>query len=102
MTSDLLQKLSSFGKSGLLSVAMAGAGFAVHVAVAASEQTSKQQQMEAKLADHDAALKTLADGQTRMTGVLNNVAITIARVEGKVDVTNQKIDDDRSAARSRR
>lgn len=91
---DLIQKLGTIGKGGLLSVAMAGAGFLFHVAVASDKQ-------ETKLEQHDAQIQRLVEGQVAAHKDLNDVAVTIARVEGKLDVLNQKIDDDRSSANSR-
>jgi peptidoglycan hydrolase CwlO-like protein len=94
ISSELWQKLGSFGKGGALSIAMAGAGFLFHVAVASDT-------MDKKLQDHDTKIAQLIDGQQKINGTLSNIAVTIARVEGKIDVQNQKIDDDRSASRNR-
>lgn len=94
MIGDLWQKIGAVGKGSALSIVMAGAGFLVHVAVASDAQ-------EKKLAEHDTQIQHLLDGQQRTNGALNNVSVTIARVEGKIDVLNQKIDDDRSTASQR-
>lgn len=94
ISGDLLQKLSSLGKGSALSIAMAGAGFFFHVAVASNAQ-------EVKIVQHDAQIQKLIDGQIATTLELNKIFVALARVEGKQDVLNQKIDDDRSTSHQR-
>jgi hypothetical protein len=90
MTLDMLfQKLTPLVKSGGLSVAAAFVGFAFHQAVASNAA-------EHKLEEHDVQIQKLIAGQEATHEDLNKISITIARVEGKLGVIDQKIDDDRS------
>jgi hypothetical protein len=50
-----------------------------------------------RLETHDKQLQVLFEGQNRTHQALQDLNTTIVRVEGKIDVVNQKIDDDRDA-----
>jgi peptidoglycan hydrolase CwlO-like protein len=51
---------------------------------------------QTKLDEHTAQIQHLQQGQKETHEALNNVAVTLARVDGKIDVLSQKIDDDRA------
>lgn len=53
----------------------------------------------AQLQSHDAQIKALFSGQRETHEALQSLTTTVVRVEGKIDVVNQKIDDDRNARR---
>lgn len=50
------------------------------------------------LTEHTAQLNSLEEGQKDTREVLQLLSVTIAKMDGKLDVVNQKIDDDRRAA----
>jgi hypothetical protein len=89
MNGDLLQKILGLLKSGMLPTVAACVGFLFHQAVASNEQ-------QHELQDHTTQIQKLIQGQEATHTDLNGVSVTIARIEGKLDVLNQKIDDDRN------
>lgn len=52
-----------------------------------------------QLQNHDTQIKALFAGQKETHDALQSLNTTVVRVEGKIDVVNQKIDDDRNARR---
>jgi hypothetical protein len=55
-----------------------------------------------KLDEHTAQIQHLQTGQRETHDKLNDIGITILKVDGKLDVLNQKIDDDRANAKTAR
>jgi peptidoglycan hydrolase CwlO-like protein len=76
-------------RSVALSATMAIVGFVSHQMIASVGQ-------EKQLATHDQQIAKLFESQGEIHKSVEDLAIAVARVEGKLDVLNQKIDDDRS------
>lgn len=77
-------------RTGVISVTMAILGYAGHAAI----EVNKQGDI---LDAHTATIQELKKGQDETHHVLADLTTAVVRVEGKVDVVNQKIDDDREA-----
>lgn len=82
---------NSTTKSVGLSVLMAIAGYMFHA-------YGQLNQQELQIADNQQQIKELQLNQDTTKVAIDNVAISITRIEGKLDVLNQKIDDDRRNA----
>lgn len=54
------------------------------------------------LAAHGRQLDTLEQGQDKTQEALQGLSVAVAKIDGKLDVVNQKIDDDRRANRAAR
>lgn len=93
----MLKELMDSGilKNILLSGAMAAVGFVSHQMVS----SAKQEQI---LVQHDTQIQKLYEDKATTHKDMNDLTVTVTRVEGKIDVLNQKIDDDRLATNSRR
>ena len=77
-------------RTAAFSVVFAGLGYAGHTAYEVSSQATK-------IETHDAQIQKLFDGQHETHQALQDLNTVVVRVEGKLDVVNQKIDDDRSS-----
>jgi uncharacterized membrane protein len=80
-------------KGVILSLAMGAVGFGAHQIVDASSDKHT-------LDEHTQQIEKLFEIAKQNQLSLQDAAVAAARIEGKLDVINQKIDDDRSTARS--
>ena len=76
-------------RTAAISAVVATFGWAGHTALELRDHN-------AQLRIHDAQIRSLTDGQNATRDSIKDVGVAIARVEGKVDTVNQKIDDDRA------
>ena len=75
-------------KSLLLSVLVGAGGWTAHTLLESNGNAQV-------LAAHGKQLDALTAGQAKTDDALDGLAVTVARIDGKLDVVNQKIDDDR-------
>jgi hypothetical protein len=76
-------------KTAVVSVVMATCGWAGHTVLEMNAQSKV-------LDEHTVQIQKLFDGQAETHKSLQDVTTTLTRMEGKIDVVNQKVDDDRS------
>lgn len=77
-------------KSIAISVLVGTGGWAAHTLVGSAGNSQV-------LAMHGKQLDALTQGQQKTDDALDRLAITVTRIDGKLDTVNQKIDDDRAA-----
>jgi hypothetical protein len=83
---------SAVVKNIAISLLMGAVGFGSHQMI---ESVSQTKQLDTQTAQ----IQKLFEGQTATHTQVEDLGVALARMEGKLDVLNQKIDDDRSAAR---
>ena len=86
---------ASWLKSVTLSLVIGGLGWTAHTLLTSDGNARL-------LTEHTQQLEKLAAGQEKTADALQNMAVTITRIDGKLDTVNQKIDDDRRALRAER
>lgn len=79
-------------KGVALSLAMGAVGFGSHQVI---ESISQQHQLETQ----SGQIQKLFEGQASARTQSQELSVALARMEGKLDVLNTKIDDDRSKTR---
>lgn len=82
-------------KSLLLSALIGAGGWTAHTLISTEGNTQV-------LAEHSRQLEKLEQGQEQTRSTLSDLEVTMKGIDGKLDVVNQKIDDDRRAARAAR
>jgi peptidoglycan hydrolase CwlO-like protein len=83
---------NSVVKNIAISLVMGAIGFGTHQAV---ESVSQTHQLETQ----NTQIQKLFEGQSETHTQVQDLSVALARMEGKLDVLNQKIDDDRSKTR---
>lgn len=76
-------------KSVAVSILVGTGGWAAHTLVGAQANATV-------LAAHTQQLERLWQGQGQASAALQGLGVAITRIDGKLDVVNQKIDDDRA------
>lgn len=76
--------------AAVLAVITALAGWGLHALIAVNAAGTK-------LDEHTVQIQKLWEGQKETHETLSNVNVTLARIDGKIDTLNQKVDDDRAA-----
>jgi hypothetical protein len=79
-------------KSIAIGLVMSAVGFGSHQVI---ESVSQAHQLESQ----SAQIQKLFEGQSETHTQVQDLSVALARMEGKLDVLNQKIDDDRSKTR---
>lgn len=79
-------------KNIAISLAMGAVGFGSHQVI---ESVGQQRQLETQ----SMQIQKLFEGQSQTHTQVQDLSVALARMEGKIDVLNQKIDDDRSKTR---
>jgi hypothetical protein len=82
-------------KSLALSILVGAGGWTAHTLIGAQNNGQV-------LAVHTQQLAELKQGQQKVDEALDSLAITVTRMDGKLDTVNQKIDDDRRTHRAER
>jgi hypothetical protein len=82
---------SAASKSVLLSIVVALGGFGIRTAV-------HENDVDNTLAWHSKAVQELRTSQEQTAHSLNDHTVVLSQINGKLDVINQKIDDDRNYA----
>jgi hypothetical protein len=77
-------------KSVTISVLMAALGWAGNTLMQVPSTN-------VKLDEHTKQIAALSDAQSKTSDKLDRITDSLGRIEAKVDVANQKIDDDRKA-----
>lgn len=78
-------------KGAALSIVCAVGGFFIN-------QVKHDSNIDSTIAWHTKALSDLRDGQTATNKALDEHALTLMKIDGKLDVITTKIDDDRNYA----
>lgn len=91
--SELLKMVvdSTASKSVVLSCVLAIGGYSFNQAV-------NQKETSQAVAWHTQAIKDMKANQDLLAKGLQEHTVTLSRIDGKLDVINQKIDDDRNYA----
>jgi hypothetical protein len=82
---------STTSKNVMLSAIVGVGGFAIHQAMVWSD-------VQKDVAWHSAAIKELKANSDLTQKAITDHTVTLSRIDGKLDVINQKIDDDRNYA----
>lgn len=85
---------SALAKGVFASLLVGLGGWTAHTLV---EARSNSQMLSA----HTQQLDRLEAGQTKQEDTLKGLGVAVAQINGKLDVVNQKIDDDRRAVHRR-
>lgn len=88
---DLVGKVFDSGtvKGAALSIACTAGGFLI-------SQVKHETTVDSTIAWHSKALSDLKEGQTATNKALDEHALTLMKIDGKLDVITTKIEDDRN------